>query len=486
MNTIFSKQLILYLGTLAISFAFLSIMLSQVIRNYVTEQRVETLTDSSIRVSQVLEGVTHFGILDVNRLNSEVLAMQQFLNARLLIISTDFTVIGTSGGLVNDKLPVYHESLQPLMLGNPIITNGTLDGIYFEPLLTVGHPIWAGDRVVAAVLVSTSMQELETTITEMYRLALLCLIGSALVATALIYISCLTISRPLRQINDAARIIASGDFEKRISANSQFSSAKYTKIFSAIKPVTEVAQLAESFNSMAESLQEQEKIQRSFISNLSHDIRSPLTSVRGFLQAMQDGTVPQEKQNYYINIVMDESDRIIRLANNLLDINFVQETSLNITTFNISELIRKIVLTFEPQATTHNLHIQCKFAHEIDIIDADYDKIQRVIYNLIDNAVKFVPNGGEIIIETNIEKSNLQVSIQDNGRGISPADQTRIFERFFKGDQSRGEDKISSGLGLSIVKEIIQAHGGQIFVNSSEQNGCLFTFLLPLKTKNER
>ncbi|MCL2014933.1 MAG: HAMP domain-containing histidine kinase [Defluviitaleaceae bacterium] len=488
MNTIFRKQLVLYLGTLAISLGFLGVMLAQVIRIYVTEQRIAILTDSSVRVSEVLEGVTHFGIFDVNRLNNEVLAMQQFLDARLLIISTDFTVIGTSGGLVDEQMPVYHETLQPLMLGETIVANGTLDGIYLEPLLTVGRPIWAGDTVVAAVLVSTSMHELETTISEMHRLTLLCLLGSAVVATVLIYFWSLSLSRPLSQINDAARIIASGNLEKRISI-------KTIKTIKPTKPAKEVVQLAKSFNSMAESLQEQKQTQRTFIANLSHDIRSPLTSVRGFLQAISDGTIPPERQNYYISLVLDESDRIIKLANSLLELNFVQESTLKLSTFNVVALIRKIVLAFEPQATIKNLQIKCNFAHETDIIEADYDKIHRVIYNLVDNSAKFVPHGGEIIIETSIKTNSknpngknaeqlLQVSIQDNGRGISLADQSKIFERFFKGDQSRNEHKAGNGLGLPIVKEIITAHGGQIFVDSAEQNGCLITFSIPLTQKN--
>ena len=471
MNTIFRKQLILSLGTLAISLALLGMVLSQVIRSYFTEQRVTTLLDSGARVSAVFEGAVQFGpfdIVDVGLINREIATMRQLFDARLIIINTDFQVIGVAQDLVNDQLPVYHQDLKPLMQGQPIATYGTLDGLLLEPLLTVGYPLRSGDRIVGAVLVGSSMAELEDTIFEMYRLTLLSLAASALVAGVLIYISSRSISRPLRQMNEAASVIAGGDFEKRIPVQSK----------------DEVGQLAESFNYMAEGLQEQERIRRAFIANLSHDIRSPLTSMRGFLQAIDDGTVPPEKLHYYIGIVMDESNRLIKLANDILDISLLQEITLNPTTFDINNLIRKTALSFERQATLKNLTMHCRFAHESDIVRADYGKIQRVIYNLVENAVKFVPEGGEIVIETNLDEEGFSVSVQDNGRGISQEDQPRIFERFFKGDPSRNEYKKGSGLGLSIVKELVRAHDGQVAVKSTPGEGCLFIFSIPKTLKS--
>jgi len=463
MHTIFRKQLILYLGVLAISLALLGAVLSQVIRSYLTEQRVETLVDSGARVSAVFEGLFQFGVIDVGRLTQEITAMQRFLNARLIVINTDFQILGASHDLIGEQTHLIHTDLEPLLDGYIIRIYGTLDGLYREPYLTVGHPIIVSGQIVGAALVGTSMVELEATITEMYRLTLLFLGASALVGAILIYMSSRTISRPLRQMNEAARVIAGGDFEKRIP----------------VKSKDEVGQLAESFNHMAEGLQEQERIRRAFISNLSHDIRSPLTSMQGFLQAIDDGTVPPEKLHYYLGIVMDESHRLIKLANNILDVNLLQEAALAPTSFDINSLIRKVVLSFEPQATAKNLHLHCHFAHESDMVRADYDKIQRVIYNLVDNAVKFVQEGGEIVVETNVDDEAVYVSVQDNGPGISPEDQSQIFDRFFKGDPSRNEYKKGSGLGLSIVKELIRAHGGQITVKSTPEEGCLFTFSIP-------
>lgn len=466
MRTIFRKQLILYLGTLAVSFVLLGVVLTHVIRVYFTEQRIETLLDSGVRVSAVFEAAVQFGpvgIVNMTRLNQEIATMRQLFDARLVLINTNFEVIGTAHDLIAVGVPVYHVELEPLMLGYSIVVYGTLDGLFSEPLLTVGYPLRAGGNIIGAVLVSSSMAELEAAIAEMHMLTLLGLGVSALVAATLIYLSTRSISRPLGQMNEAARVIADGDFEKRIPVQSK----------------DEVGQLAESFNHMAEGLQEQERIRSSFIANLSHDIRSPLTSMRGFLQAIDDGTVPPDKLSYYIGIIMDESERLIKLADNILDAGLLRE--MPHTRFDINELIRKTVLSFERRATNKSLQLHCRFAYETTVISADYDKIRRVVYNLIDNAVKFVPEYGEIVIETSVKPGAVFVSVQDNGRGISPEALPRVFDRFYKADPSRNEYKQGSGLGLSIVKEIIRSHGGHISVESEPGNGCTFTFSIPME-----
>jgi len=476
MNTIFRKQLILYLGTLIISLGLLGIILSQVISSYFIDQREAELLGASSRVSAALEGLFEYGIVYSPHLQQEISDISRFLDARLIVISSDYhVVIGNvqvlTATLTDFWTPLYHQDLLPLMDGYPIVSYGNLDGLFIESLLTVGRPIWVGEQIVGAVLVGTSMTELEATIAEMYRLTVLCLVAAALVGGILTYISSKAISRPLRQMNEAARVIADGDFEKRIVVQSKLA-------------MDEVGQLSKSFNNMAESLQEQERVRRTFVANLSHDIRSPLTSMRGFLQAINDGTAPEEKIHRYLGIVMDETDRLIKLANNLLDLNLLNETILKPTNFDINDLIRKTALSFESQATDKNLKLHCRFEHESDMVRADYDKIQRVLYNLMENAAKFVQHNGEIIVETNLKGDFVYVSVQDNGPGISEEDQGKIFERFYKADSSRGADKRGSGLGLSIVKDIVRAHGGSIEVQSMEGDGSLFSFSIPKGEEN--
>jgi signal transduction histidine kinase len=345
-----------------------------------------------------------------------------------------------------------------------------MNQVFNEPYLTVAYPIFRGEHLFNTVLVSAPMAELEAAIFDMYRVTLISLGVAALVAGTLIYLSSRAISRPLKQMNEAAKVIANGDYIKRINVRSR----------------DEVGQLANQFNSMAESLQEQERIRRAFIADLSHDLNSPLTSIRGFLQAIQDGTVPTEKQPYYINIILDESERLIKLSNDILDIHRIQETDIALTrgSFDINELIRNTVMRFEKRATDKQLMINCRFAHASDTVYADADMIQRVLYNLLDNAVKFTDtdelNKGEITVDTTVVGEKVMISVSDNGVGMSADEQKRVFDRFYKGDTTRNKDRMGSGLGLSIVKEFVKAHDEIIKVEGGPGEGSVFSFALPL------
>ncbi len=204
--------------------------------------------------------------------------------------------------------------------------------------------------------------------------------------------------------------------------------------------------------------------------------------MRGFLQAISDGTVPPDRQPYYLDIVIDESERLIKLSNDMLDMHRIQEADLtaDITDFEINALIRKIIMGFERRALDKKIMVACSFTHPEDFVRADQEMLTRVLYNLLDNALKFTPDGGQITVETTVEGRTLNVSVGDNGRGMTEEEQKRAFDRFYKGDPSRGEDKMGSGLGLSIVKEFIRAHGEQIKVTSEPGKGSVFSFTLQL------
>jgi len=204
--------------------------------------------------------------------------------------------------------------------------------------------------------------------------------------------------------------------------------------------------------------------------------------MRGFLTAFSDGTIPPEQQPYYLNIIMNESERLIKLSNNILDIHRIQdaEMELNKTEFDINDLIRTTILGFQQRALDKRIMIASHFAHPTDIVLADEDKIRRVMYNLIDNALKFTPEGGEITVETTINSTDgkVTISVADTGVGMTEEEQKRVFDRFYKGDPSRNEDKMGSGLGLSIVKEFVRAHGEAVTLEGEVGKGSVFTFAL--------
>lgn len=274
---------------------------------------------------------------------------------------------------------------------------------------------------------------------------------------------------PLHKIILATNRYAKGDFTAPIDVHGS----------------DEIGYLASTLNYMATTLNTRDEDQRKFISNVSHDFRSPLTSIKGYVEAMQDGTIPAEMQEKYLNIILFETERLNKLTQNLLDLNRFGNNGLmlDISDFDINQLIQSTLPTFEGSCKEKNINIKLALEGQELIVSGDMNKIQRVIYNLIDNAVKFSNNDSVIRIETSIKNEKVLISVKDSGIGIPSDSIHKIWDRFYKTDLSRGRDKRGSGLGLAIIKEIIQAHNEHINVVSTEGVGSEFLFTLPLSQK---
>jgi len=270
--------------------------------------------------------------------------------------------------------------------------------------------------------------------------------------------------RPLAEMRQAAARIASGDFSKRITIHGE----------------DEISELSRSFNSMVDALENLENTRRDFLSNISHELRTPLTTIKGFIDGILDGVIPAEKQNAYLSIVRDEVRRMEKLVNDIMDLARFQtgETKLNITVFDINEKIRRCVVSLQQLIVGKNLNVMADFETEKLYVRADPDAIQRVILNLLHNAVKFTPEGGRITVRTYV-KNKVYVEVEDNGPGIPREELPHIFDRFYKTDKSRGLDKTGVGLGLAIVKNIMLSHNEDVRVESEEGKGSKFTFTLP-------
>ena len=472
-KTIFGKQLFLYICIISISFFTLGTSLSQIYKSYFIDRqekalieqggRISKLILSNVRINRTGSQIIYIDSVSYERIKEEARILSEYLDSNFIFTDADFNIeiSDTAEGKLNvSSLP----EIQKVLDGEIVTLEGTLGGMYSETKLTVAYPI-VTTRTVGVIFMSSSMNSLKENISEVVRMTTLCVMLSGSIAFVLIYISSRSMSKPLQEMNEAAKVIASGDFEKRIEVNS----------------IDEVGQLAESFNNMARSLDEQEKTRREFIANISHDLRSPLTSIIGFLQAIKDGTIPHERQERYITIILDECIRLSKLANDLLDISkfqVIDDIEVFKEDFDINELIRNIIIQFEHKAKSKDIALSISFANDKDMVRADYDKIKRVFYNLLDNAFKFTPDGGSIKVETSVKDKKVYVSVKDNGLGIKEEDKNRIFERFYKADSSRGKDKSGSGLGLAIVREFIRAHNEKIMVNSEEGKGSEFIFTL--------
>lgn len=239
--------------------------------------------------------------------------------------------------------------------------------------------------------------------------------------------------------------------------------------------------LAAALSYMAGEIARSEDDQKKFVANVSHDFRSPLTSIKGYLEAMLDGTIPPELYEKYLTIVLNETERLTKLTNSLLTLNNLNTKGILLekTDFDINQVIRNVAASFEGTCREKKIAIELILTGEEMYVTADMGKIQQVLYNLLDNAIKFSHHNSMIKLETTEKHNKIFVSVKDSGIGIPKDNLKLIWDRFYKSDISRGKDKKGTGLGLSITKEIIQSHGEHINVISTEGAGSEFIFSLP-------
>lgn len=242
----------------------------------------------------------------------------------------------------------------------------------------------------------------------------------------------------------------------------------------------ELGRLTASLNYLTDAVHSSGEYQRKFISNISHDFRSPLTSIKGYVEAILDGTIPVEMQEKYLRIVLSETERLNKLTEGLLMLNTFDDRGvyLELTDFDIIPVVQNTIASFEGTCQKKNLQIKFDCSSGAVTVHADMGKIQQVLYNLLDNAIKFSYTDSIILLRLTEQKHCVFISVKDSGEGISKENLPKIWDRFYKTDASRGRDKKGTGLGLSIVKEIIRAHNQNINVISTQGVGTEFVFTL--------
>ncbi|MBO6060577.1 MAG: HAMP domain-containing protein, partial [Clostridia bacterium] len=283
-----------------------------------------------------------------------------------------------------------------------------------------------------------------------------------ILAVPLVMLLVRSITRPITHLNDVVKDYTKGNFARRAELTGK----------------DEVAKLGRSFDAMADQLNTLEAARRSFVANVSHELRSPLTSMRGFLEAMTDGTIPQEDWPGYIDIVLEENRRMTVMVNDLLDLARIEsgQYKLNPEAFDVTELIRRTVITFEARIAAKELNVDIDLPEDPVYVEADPTRIAQVLHNLVDNAVKYTGDGGSISISCSAERHIVTVKVADNGCGIPKEDLPHIFDRFYKAEKAHTPDGVSgTGLGLSIAKIIMDEHEQQLTVGSDE-HGTVFAF----------
>lgn len=286
-----------------------------------------------------------------------------------------------------------------------------------------------------------------------------------LAALVAVYFISERVIAPLREISNAAKSFAKGKFDVRVPVHGN----------------DEVAELAATFNNMAESLNNYDQMRNTFMSDVSHDLRSPMTSIAGFVDGIIDGVIPPEQHEYYLKVVSNEVHRLSRLVSSLLDLSRIQagDRKFTMSRFDVCETAKRILISFEQKIDAKHLEVEFDLQEERMYASADSDAIYQVLYNLCHNAVKFSGEGGLLKLSVSRMKGKkLLVEVYNEGVGISKEELQYVFERFYKTDKSRGLDKSGAGLGLFISKTIIEAHGERIWVESEYGKNCSFKFTL--------
>ena len=395
---------------------------------------------------------------------SQLAAMRLYLESSLWFVQRDGTMI-TSSNLENTSSPAVIEDFDPAEIGGNQYITGTYHGYFDEDVITVMAPVTQGFSTKGYLLIHSPLSIIEEKCRTLMVPVYISLGVIYLISFLFLLGFHFFVYRPLRQVTEAAKQYATGNLDYEIPV--------YTH--------DEMGYLSASLNYMAVQLKDMDDYQKKIVANVSHDFRSPLTSIKGYVEAMTDGTIPPELHQKYLKIILFETERLTDLTTDLLTLNEfdTKELLLDKIEFDIQEMIKNTAASFEGACTPKHITIELLLLPGTVTVFADRRKIQQVLYNLIDNAIKFSENDSSITVEVVEKNEKVFVSVKDHGIGIPRKELNKLWERFYKSDLSRGKDQKGTGLGLSIVKEIIQAHDEHINVISTEGVGTEFIFSLP-------
>ena len=468
---LFRKQFILLSIVTIICFGVLMLITSTSVARTMADEKKAVLQETGQTVSQMASYRLDSADFSYS-MSSIASVVGSAINAKIFItdISGTITVCNCSdflkyGNCQHVGTAVPREILDKMASGN-YFEIGTLGSLYKAKYYTSTLRIEGQNaQTTGYVIVSSPASELSDFSMRMYRIFLLSMIFPVAVLLLAFYYANYRVTRPLKLMSSAAKAIAQGDFSRRIPVETD----------------DEIGELAESFNHMTNSLVQLESMRRSFVANVSHELKTPMTTIGGFIDGILDGTIPAEKQTYYLTVVSEEIRRLSRLVVGMLSLSKLEsgEMKINRTRFNFTDVICSSVLSLEQKIEEKHIDIRGLDTMEALPISGDRDLLHQVVYNLSDNAVKFTQEGGYISFTARQEGTNIKLAIRNSGEGIEPKDLPHVFERFYKTDRSRSKDKNGTGLGLYIVKTIVDIHGGSITVSSVVGEYTEFIIVLP-------
>jgi len=404
---------------------------------------------------------------------------QDSLNAKAEKVNREFgayiAVVDRFGNVMDNVRTAYSEdpefvnslssdnitdALRKVMSGETIrirLTEGT------APTFTVGVPFVQNNSVTGAVFIQTRAQRVESGLDRILLMIVFVTVGVLVLSGVAIFLFVRHALRPLKKMKEAAGNIAEGDFDVRVDENCGG---------------WELREVSHAFNTMTKKLQGVEEGRKEFVANVSHELRSPITSIHGFAEGMADGVIPPEEHPKYLRLVAEESGRMSVLVNDLLALSRLErdDAKLEMSVFDINEMLRHAVIRRINDMESRNIEISCEPETDPCCVNADRDRIEQVVINLLDNAIKFTPDGGKIVLSSRIRGDKAEITVRDNGCGVAEEDRDKIFERFFTADRAHTAGK-GTGLGLSICKRIMDMHGQSLRLLDTD-TGAAFRFTL--------
>ena len=466
-RTFFSAAMVLLLAMLLIGTAFQTL-----VKHYLTDQATENLKNDGSAIAALASAYYTDGSLT----HQDFLLNLNFVSQ---VSQADAVICDSAGRLVlcsrapfgcgHQGMLVSQTFLKEVFSTGCVSTSGIIHGLYEEERFVLAVPITdALNRGVGIVIVSTPMEQVTQILQKISDTYLFVSVMVILLAVGIMSLLAHSQSKPLRDMAKAAHAFGHGNLDARVQIDPRSSD--------------EMQDLALAFNNMASSLQKSEYQRQEFVANVSHELKTPMTTISGFVDGMLDGTIPQENHNHYMHLVSDETKRLSRLVRSMLDISRLQDQDIpqeKKSRFELQELAGQVLITFEQKIESKNLNVDVDFPGHPTYTLAVPDYITQVIYNLLDNAVKFCPQHGTLGMKIYTGGNKLYVSVSNSGETIPQDELPLIFDRFHKLDKSRTQNRDGWGLGLYIVKTIVCRHGEDISVTS--QNGVTaFTFTLPL------
>lgn len=463
-KTLYLKFILAYFIFGVFGFVIISTFVPNMIKDHLIREEADSLYSEATLIANTYATGLYNSEITLETVKNQLDALSVYLNATIRIINPSGRLVLDTTMPLNVEEVIMVDGFDPTITKGSYYTIGTFFDEFETEMLSVIAPITSNYKVKGYVVIHSSMKAIEQSAAGLLNISYITLMILFLLSIIILIFFTEIVYVPLKKITYATEQYAAGNMRYEFQIESE----------------DEIGYLAACLSYMASEIARSEDDQKKFVANVSHDFRSPLTSIRGFLEAMIDGTIPPEMHEKYLNIVLNETERLTKLTNSLLTLNNLNTKGmmLNKSDFDINSIIRKTAASFEGTCVPKNMNIELVLTGDELYVNADVDKVQQVLYNLIDNAIKFSHHNSSIRIETSEKKNKIFVSVKDTGIGIPKDDLKLIWDRFYKSDSSRGKDKKGTGLGLAIVKEIITAHDEHINVISTQGVGSEFIFSL--------